>query len=117
MNKIKILVVSLILMVGLFSLMPVKVTKAKETQEITNIEVVHFDGEIPAEIKKPVEKGKNLFKYFMQAIGWFAAALGFVFLGIAFFGHQPDQKINALISFAVAILMIIGPMVIDWLIS
>lgn len=80
-----------------------------------NTKVTSSD-DIPSEIKEPITKGTKLIIFIITAIGGIAALLGLLFLGIAFFGHQPDMKINALLAFGVALLLGVGPRIIDWLV-
>ncbi len=71
---------------------------------------------IPTEVKKPIQSMVTLFCYFLMAVGVIAALAGLLFLVISFLGHQNDMKLQSAIAFGVAALLILGPIIIDWLV-
>lgn len=72
--------------------------------------------DIPAEITEPVEKGKHLIVYLIIAFGAVCALVGGVLLGIAFLGHQQDMQARGFIFFFVGILIVLLPVIINWMV-
>lgn len=73
------------------------------------------NAELPGDITEPIEKGKSLFAYFIDVIGWIFIVLGFVFLGLSFVSHQMDQRIMGLIGIFIGFFISVAPRIAEWI--
>ncbi len=81
------------------------------------VQTVAYSSDIPEEVKKPIEKGKNLIAYIVAALGFIIFLVGLVMEVVAWFGHQNDMKIQGLIALGAGALLGSAGVIAAWLMS
>lgn len=120
-KKLIMIIMSMLVMTACFFCGETK-THAKtvlDSNQVLNgigIESVILNNDIPSEIQEPIKKGVSLIVYLVISAGVVIALVGIILGGIAWIGHQPDMKINALIFIIVGAIVALGPVIINWLI-
>ena len=106
-------------LMGCFFYTPEKVKAAEPqgAQISAQVQTVAYSSDIPEEVKKPIEKGKNLIAYIVAALGFIIFLVGLVMEVIAWFGHQNDMKIQGLIALGAGTLLGGGGAIAAWLLS
>lgn len=109
----------LAVLMGCFFYAP-KEVKAAESQGVqigAQVQTVAYSSDIPAEVKKPIEKGKIFIAYIAAALGFMIFVVGLVMEVIAWFGHQNDMKIQGLIALGAGVLLGSAGAIAAWLMS
>lgn len=88
-----------------------------QMQEPTLVQAAAYNSDIPAEVTNPIDKGKKLVAYVVVAAGWVCFIIGLLFVGIAFFGHQSDMRIQGIIAVGVGALLGVAPTIATWIMS
>ena len=109
----------LAVLMGCFFYAPkeVKAAEPQGAQISAQVQTVAYSSDIPEEVKKPMEKGKNLTAYIIAAIGFIVLAVGLLMEVIAWFGHQNDMKIQGLIAILAGALLGSAGAIAAWLLS
>ena len=109
----------LAVLMGCFFYAPkeVKAAEPQGAQISAQVQTVAYSSDIPEEVKKPMEKGKNLTAYIIAAIGFIVLAVGLLMEVIAWFGHQNDMKIQGLIALIAGALLGSAGAIAAWLLS
>lgn len=109
----------LAVLMGCFFYTPEKVKAAEPqgAQISAQVQMAAYSSDIPEEVKKPIEKGKNLTAYIVAAIGFIILAVGLLMEVIAWFGHQNDMKIQGLIAIGAGALLGSAGAIAAWLLS
>ena len=95
----------------------VKAAEPQGAQISAQVQMEAYSSDIPEEVKKPIEKGKNLIAYIVAALGFIIFLVGLVMEVIAWFGHQNDMKIQGLIALGAGTLLGGGGAIAAWLLS
>lgn len=95
----------------------VKAAEPQGAQISAQVQTVAYSSDIPEEVKKPVEKGKNLIAYIVAALGFIIFLVGLVMEVVAWFGHQNDMKIQGLIALGAGTLLGSAGAIAAWLLS
>ena len=109
----------LAVLMGCFFYTPEKVKAAEPqgAQISAQVQTVAYSSDIPEEVKKPIEKGKNLIAYIVAALGFIIFLVGLVMEVVAWFGHQNDMKIQGLIALGAGALLGSAGAIAAWLLS
>ena len=109
----------LAVLMGCFFYTPEKVKAAEPqgAQISAQVQTVAYSSDIPEEVKKPIEKGKNLIAYIVAALGFIIILVGLVMEVVAWFGHQNDMKIQGLIALGAGALLGSAGVIAAWLMS
>ena len=109
----------LAVLMGCFFYTPEKVKAAEPqgAQISAQVQTVAYSSDIPEEVKKPIEKGKNLIAYIVAALGCIIFLVGLVMEVVAWFGHQNDMKIQGLIALGAGALLGSAGVIAAWLMS
>lgn len=109
----------LAVLMGCFFYTPEKVKAAEPqgAQISAQVQTVAYSSDIPEEVKKPIEKGKNLIAYIVAALGFIVLAVGLLMEVIAWFGHQNDMKIQGLVAIIAGALLGSAGAIAAWLLS
>ena len=109
----------LAVLMGCFFYTPEKVKAAEPqgAQISAQVQMAAYSSDIPEEVKKPIEKGKNLTAYIVAAIGFIVLAVGLLMEVIAWFGHQNDMKIQGLVAIGAGALLGSAGAIAAWLLS
>lgn len=109
----------LAVLMGCFFYAPkeVKAAEPQGAQISAQVQTVAYSSDIPEEVKKPIEKGKNLTAYIIAAIGFIVLAVGLLMEVIAWFGHQNDMKIQGLVAIGAGALLGSAGAIAAWLLS
>ena len=118
-NVILYMFTMLAVLMGCFFYTPEKVKAAEPqgAQISAQVQMAAYSSDIPEEVKKPIEKGKNLIAYIVAALGFIIFLVGLVMEVVAWFGHQNDMKIQALIALGAGTLLGGGGAIAAWLLS
>ncbi len=81
------------------------------------VQMAAYSSDIPEEVKKPIEKGKNLVAYCVAALGFITLVIGFLMEVVAWFGHQNDMKIQGLYAIGAGALLGSAGAIAAWLMS
>lgn len=95
----------------------VKAAEPQGAQISAQVQTVAYSSDIPEEVKKPIEKGKNLIAYIVAALGFIIFLVGLVMEVVAWFGHQNDMKIQGLIALGAGALLGSAGVIAAWLMS
>lgn len=95
----------------------VKAAEPQGAQISAQVQTVAYSSDIPEEVKKPIEKGKNLIAYIVAALGFIIFLVGLVMEVVAWFGHQNDMKIQGLIALGAGVLLGSAGVIAAWLMS
>ena len=95
----------------------VKAAEPQGAQISAQVQMEAYSSDIPEEVKKPIEKGKNLIAYIVAALGFIIFLVGLVMEVVAWFGHQNDMKIQGLIALGAGTLLGGGGAIAAWLLS
>lgn len=106
-------------LMGCFFYAPKKVKAAEPqgAQISAQVQTVAYSSDIPEEVKKPIEKGKNLIAYIVAALGFIIFLVGLVMEVVAWFGHQNDMKIQGLIALGAGTLLGSAGIIAAWIMS
>lgn len=109
----------LAVLMGCFFYTPEKVKAAEPqgAQISAQVQTVAYSSDIPEEVKKPIEKGKNLIAYIVAALGFIIILVGLVMEVVAWFGHQNDMKIQGLIALGAGTLLGSAGIIAAWIMS
>lgn len=109
----------LAVLMGCFFYIPEKVKAAEPqgAQISAQVQTVAYSSDIPEEVKKPIEKGKNLIAYIVAALGFIIFLVGLVMEVVAWFGHQNDMKIQGLIALGAGTLLGSAGIIAAWIMS
>ena len=109
----------LAVLMGCFFYPPEKVKAAEPqgAQISAQVQTVAYSSDIPEEVKKPIEKGKNLIAYIVAALGFIIFLVGLVMEVVAWFGHQNDMKIQGLIALGAGTLLGSAGIIAAWIMS
>ena len=108
----------LAVLMGCFFYTPEEVKAAEQPVSISaQVQMVAFSSDIPEEVTKPIEKGKNLAAYIVASLGFIILVAGFVMEVVAWFGHQNDMKISGLIAMGAGALLGSAGAIAAWLLS
>lgn len=109
----------LAVLMGCFFYTPEKVKAAEPqgAQISAQVQTMAYSSDIPEEVKKPIEKGKNLIAYIVAALGFIIFLVGLVMEVVAWFGHQNDMKIQGLIALGAGALLGSAGVIAAWLMS
>ncbi len=109
----------LAVLMGCFFYTPEKVKAAEPqgAQISAQVQTVAYSSDIPEEVKKPMEKGKNLIAYIVAALGFIIFLVGLVMEVVAWFGHQNDMKIQGLIALGAGALLGSAGAIAAWIMS
>lgn len=109
----------LAVLMGCFFYTPEKVKAAEPqgAQISAQVQTVAYSSDIPEEVKKPIEKGKNLIAYIVAALGFIIFLVGLVMEVVAWFGHQNDMRIQGLIALGAGALLGSAGVIAAWLMS
>lgn len=118
-NVILYMFTMLAVLMGCFFYAPkeVKAAEPQGAQISAQVQSVAYSSDIPEEVKKPIEKGKNLTAYIIAAIGFIVLAVGLLMEVIAWFGHQNDMKIQGLVAIGAGALLGSAGAIAAWLLS
>lgn len=118
-NVILYMFTMLAVLMGCFFYTPEKVKAAEPqgAQISAQVQTVAYSSDIPEEVKKPIEKGKNLIAYIVAALGFIIFLVGLVMEVVAWFGHQNDMKIQGLIALGAGALLGSAGVIAAWLMS
>lgn len=118
-NVILYMFTMLAVLMGCFFYAPkeVKAAEPQGAQISAQVQTVAYSSDIPEEVKKPIEKGKNLIAYIVAALGFIIFLVGLVMEVVAWFGHQNDMKIQGLIALGAGTLLGGGGAIAAWLLS
>ena len=95
----------------------VKAAEPQGAQISAQVQMEAYSSDIPEEVKKPIEKGKNLIAYIVAALGFIIFLVGLVMEVVAWFGHQNDMKIQGFIALGAGTLLGGGGAIAAWLLS
>lgn len=95
----------------------VKAAEPQGAQISAQVQTVAYSSDIPEEVKKPIEKGKNLIAYIVAALGFIIFLVGLVMEVVAWFGHQNDMKIQGLIALGAGTLLGSAGIIAAWIMS
>ena len=108
----------LAVLMGCFFYTPEEVKAAEQPVSISaQVQMVAFSSDIPEEVTKPIDKGKNLAAYIVASLGFIILVAGFVMEVVAWFGHQNDMKISGLIAMGAGALLGSAGAIAAWLLS
>ena len=109
----------LAVLMGCFFYAPkeVKAAEPQGAQISAQVQTVAYSSDIPEEVKKPIEKGKNLIAYIVAALGFIIFLVGLVMEVVAWFGHQNDIKIQGLIALGAGTLLGSAGIIAAWIMS
>ena len=109
----------LAVLMGCFFYAPkeVKAAEPQGAQISAQVQTVAYSSDIPEEVKKPIEKGKNLIAYIVAALGFIIFLVGLVMEVVAWFGHQNDMKIQGLIALGAGTLLGSAGIIAAWIMS
>lgn len=109
----------LAVLMGCFFYTPEKVKAAEPqgAQISAQVQTVAYSSDIPEEVKKPIEKGKNLIAYIVAALGFIIFLVGLVMEVVAWFGHQNDMRIQGLIALGAGTLLGSAGIIAAWIMS
>lgn len=109
----------LAVLMGCFFYTPEKVKAAEPqgAQISAQVQTVAYSSDIPEEVKKPIEKGKNLIAYIVAALGFIIFLVGLVMEVVAWFGHQNDMNIQGLIALGAGTLLGSAGIIAAWIMS
>lgn len=109
----------LAVLMGCFFYTPEKVKAAEPqgAQISAQVQTVAYSSDIPEEVKKPIEKGKNLIAYIVAALGFIIFLVSLVMEVVAWFGHQNDMKIQGLIALGAGTLLGSAGIIAAWIMS
>ncbi len=109
----------LAVLMGCFFYSPeeVKAAEPGTAQISAQAQTIAFSSDIPEEVTKPIEKGKNLTAYAVASLGFIILVVGFVMEVVAWFGHQNDMKISGLIAIGAGALLGSAGTIAAWLLS
>lgn len=118
-NMILYMFSMLAVLMGCFFYTPEKVKAAEPqgAQISAQVQTVAYSSDIPEEVKKPIEKGKNFIAYIVAALGVIIFLVGFVMEVVAWFGHQNDMKIQGLIALGAGTLLGSAGAIAAWIMS
>ena len=118
-NMILYMFSMLAVLMGCFFYAPkeVKAAEPQGAQISAQVQTVAYSSDIPEEVKKPIEKGKNLIAYIVAALGFIILLVGCVMEVVAWFGHQNDMKISGLIAMGAGALLGSAGAIAAWLLS
>ena len=118
-NVILYMFTMLAVLMGCFFYAPkeVKAAEPQGAQISAQVQTVAYSSDIPEEVKKPIEKGKNLIAYIVAALGFIIFLVGLVMEVVAWFGHQNDMKIQGLIALGAGALLGSAGVIVAWLMS
>lgn len=118
-NVILYMFTMLAVLMGCFFYAPKKVKAAEPqgAQISAQVQTVAYSSDIPEEVKKPIEKGKNLIAYIVAALGFIIFLVGLVMEVVAWFGHQNDMKIQGLIALGAGTLLGSAGIIAAWIMS
>ena len=117
-NMILYMFSMLAVLMGCFFYAPKEVKAAEQPVSISaQVQMVAFSSDIPEEVTKPIEKGKNLAAYIVASLGFIILVAGFVMEVVAWFGHQNDMKISGLIAMGAGALLGSAGAIAAWLLS
>jgi hypothetical protein len=118
-NVILYMFTMLAVLMGCFFYAPkeVKAAEPQGAQISAQVQTVAYSSDIPEEVKKPIEKGKNLIAYIVAALGFIIFLVGLVMEVVAWFGHQNDMKIQGLIALGAGALLGSAGVIAAWLMS
>ena len=118
-NVILYMFTMLAVLMGCFFYAPkeVKAAEPQGAQISAQVQTVAYSSAIPEEVKKPIEKGKNLIAYIVAALGFIIFLVGLVMEVVAWFGHQNDMKIQGLIALGAGTLLGSAGIIAAWLMS
>lgn len=118
-NMILYMFTMLAVLMGCFFYAPkeVKAAEPQGAQISAQVQMVAFSSDIPEEVTKPIEKGKNLAAYIVASLGFIILVAGFVMEVVAWFGHQNDMKISGLIAMGAGALLGSAGAIAAWLLS
>ena len=118
-NVILYMFTMLAVLMGCFFYTPEKVKAAEPqgAQISAQVQTVAYSSDIPEEVKKPIEKGKNLIAYIVAALGFIIFLVGLVMEVVAWFGHQNDMKIQGLIALGAGTLLGSAGIIAAWIMS
>ena len=128
-NRIRLFFLSTLMMFSMCFFFSNTIVKAcddtpQQSAIAVGFDVIQFEGEgegdgggaeLPKEITEPIEKGLSLLEYLVVTAGIVVVIIGFVLLGISFFGHQNDMKVMGLIAIGVGAVNIVAPFVANWI--
>lgn len=106
-------------LMGCFFYTPEKVKAAEPqgAQISAQVQTVAYSSDIPEEVKKPIERGKNLVAYCVAALGFITLVIGFLMEVVSWFGHQNDMKIQGLYAIGAGALLGSAGAIAAWLLS
>ena len=109
----------LAVLMGCFFYTPEKVKAAEPqgAQISAQVQTVAYSSDIPEEVKKPIEKGKNLIAYIVAALGFIIFLVGLGMEVVAWFGHQNDMTIQGLIALGAGTLLGSAGIIAAWIMS
>lgn len=109
----------LAVLMGCFFYAPkeVKAAEPQGAQISAQVQTVAYSSDIPEEVKKPIEKGKNLIAYIVAALGFIIFLVGLVMEVVAWFGHQNDMRIQGLIALGAGTLLGSAGIIAAWIMS
>lgn len=118
-NVILYMFTMLAVLMGCFFYAPkeVKAAEPQGAQISAQVQTVAYSSDIPEEVKKPIEKGKNLIAYIVAALGFIIFLVGLVMEVVAWFGHQNDMKIQGLIALGAGTLLGSAGIIAAWIMS
>ena len=118
-NVILYMFTMLAVLMGCFFYAPkeVKAAEPQGAQISAQVQTVAYSSDIPEEVKKPIEKGKNLIAYIVAALGFIIFLVGLVMEVVAWFGHQNDMKIQGLVAIGAGALLGSAGAIAAWLLS
>lgn len=118
-NVILYMFTMLAVLMGCFFYAPkeVKAAEPQGAQISAQVQTVAYSSDIPEEVKKPIEKGKNLIAYIVAALGFIIFLVGLVMEVVAWFGHQNDMKIQGLVALGAGALLGSAGVIAAWLMS
>ena len=117
-NMILYMFSMLAVLMGCFFYAPKEVKAAEQPVSISaQVQMVAFSSDIPEEVTKPIEKGKNLAAYIVASLGFIILAVGLLMEVIAWFGHQNDMKIQGLVAIGAGALLGSAGAIAAWLLS
>lgn len=79
--------------------------------------VTYSSSDLPTEFTNPFDKAKKIIAYVVVSAGWVAFVVGILLLGIAFFGHQSDMKLQGFVSLGAGIMVGVAPTLATWIMS
>lgn len=109
----------LAVLMGCFFYAPkeVKAAEPQGAQISAQVQMAAYSSDIPEEVKKPIEKGKNLVAYCVAALGFITLVIGILMEVVFSFGHQNDMKIQGLYAIGAGALLGSAGAIAAWLLS